>query len=249
MNINTASPIAGNKQSELQCSLEKIRDELEVIGYVASHDLQAPLRVIQSCSEELCLHPDFAASEAYRNNVHMLTTEAARMKRLIQGMLDYVRLETFIPAQVILDSNEIVAAAIAMQAEEIKAAGANITCDVLPQIVGHRGRLVRLFTHLIDNALKFHGSKPADIHIAASRCGDSWEFCVSDNGIGVSVEHHRIIFSLFQRLHTAKAYPGDGIGLALARKIVEAHGGAIRVESAASQGSRFYFTLHAARTQ
>jgi len=228
-------------------AVEKLREELELIGYVTSHDLQAPLRIMQSFCAELKNHPGLASDDAGRKAVETIVSEADRLKLLLQGMLDYVRLETFTPALIPLDANEVAAAAITTLQTEIKAAGATVTCDLLPQIIGHRGRLTRLFIYLLDNALKFRGAQSPTIHISARRDKGVWNFCVEDNGIGIPEEHHRIIFTLFQRLHTQQAYPGQGIGLALARKIVEAHGGTMWVESTPARGSRFYFTLPANR--
>jgi len=231
-----------NETAAVPDALEKLREELELIGYVTSHDLQAPLRTIQSCCEDLENHPGLA-DETGKSTVRMLASEAARLKLLLQGLLDYVRLETAPVTHSVVDTNDSAATSIATLQAEIKAAGATVTCDALPQVAGHRGRLTRLFIYLLDNALKFHGTSPPRIHISARRNQEMWEFCMKDNGIGISEEHHRIIFTLFQRLHTQKEYPGQGIGLALARKIVEAHDGRLWVESTPSQGSRFYFTL------
>jgi len=226
---------------------ERLRDELERVGYVTSHDLQSPLRVILSCCDELANHPVLASDATVGETVKLLASEAARMKIMMQGLLEYVRLETFVTANSELDSNEIVAAALATLEEDIRVSGAVIQYEGLPKILGHRGRITRLFAFLLDNALKFHGSQPPVIRISARPVGNRWEFCVADNGIGIDEEHQDIIFALYQRLHTGEAYPGHGIGLALARKIVEAHGGMLRVESTPKQGSRFYFTLPMAK--
>jgi len=227
-------------------TVERLYDELELVGYVLSHDLKASLRAIQSCYEELNKHPAFASGEA-GNSLQTLNQESERLKALMQGIVDYIRLETFATTHTSLDSNEIVRTVIATLDNEIKETGAVITCDILPQIMGHRGRVTHLFAHLLNNALKFRGEQPPVIHISARRADAMWEFSIEDNGIGINEEQFDIIFRLFQRLHTAKAYPGHGIGLSLSRKIVEAHGGKIWVESIPGKGSRFYFTLPAAK--
>lgn len=220
---------------------ERLYDELELVSYVTSHDLQAPLRAIQSSCETLCSNPAYASDPALQE----LQREAARLKELMQGMLDDVRLEIFPVTHTPLDSNELLQTAITTLSEEIKATGATIHADTLPKVLGHRNRLTRLFAHLLDNALKFHGAHPPVINVSARSSGGQWEFCIADNGIGIDEDNHDIIFRLFQRLHSDGAYKGHGIGLSLARKIVESHGGALRVESSLDNGSRFYFTLPA----
>jgi len=224
-------------------TVERLYDELELVGYVVSHDLKAPLRAIQSCCEELNRHPALSDDAAGRDTLQMLNRESERLKALMQGIVDYSRLETFATTHILLDSNEIMQTVIATFGNEIKTAGAVITCEALPKVTGHRGRLTHLLAYLLDNALKFRGEQPPVIHISARRAGEMWEFCIEDNGIGINEEQFDIIFRLFQRLHTAEAYPGHGIGLALGRKIVEAHGGKLWVESALGKGSRFYFTV------
>lgn len=221
-----------------------LREELDLMGYVISHDLQAPLRSILSTYEELAQHPGLQ-DENGKAMLGQLSGEAQRLKTMMQGLLEYVRMETFFTKSNQLDANELVDTAITTLDAEIKANDALVTHDVLPQVMGHRGRLTRLFGYLIDNAIKFHGVQPPEVRITAQRQGAMWEFCVSDNGIGIDDEHQDIIFRLFQRLHTAEEYPGYGIGLALARKIAEAHGGQLRVESAPQEGSRFRVTLPA----
>ncbi len=246
MQTVTAPLLPHQQEEEVSTNaLEKLREELELVGYLTSHDLQAPLRIIQSCCQTLNKHPALASDAAGRDAVQTLNQEAARLKTLMQGLLDYIRLETFPTAHTPLDCNEIVAAAMATLENDIKMSGATVDCDPLPQVLGHHGRLTRLFAHLLDNALKFRSRQPLKVHISAQRAEDRWEFCVEDNGIGIDEEYQDIIFRLFQRLHTDEAYPGHGIGLALSRKIVEAHGGKLRMKSMPGKGSRFIFTLPA----
>jgi len=228
--------------SSLAAELERAKEELELISYVTSHDLQAPLRTILYSCEELNQQNAVTDAES-KAAIGRITREAARMKTLMQGLLDYLRLETFGPAHSLLDTNELMTVALTILEEKIQASGAKISYNTLPPVYGHRGRLTRLFVNLLDNALKFHGPEAPVIHITAKRIGDMVEFCVEDNGIGIDEEYHDIIFSLFQRLHTADAYPGDGIGLALNRKIIESHGGKIWVRSEADKGAQFRFTL------
>ena len=242
MQMTTTSSRGATVAPGVQGTAEHLLDELELIGYVTSHDLQAPLRVIQSSCEELNRQPELAGQRTMKT----ITAEAARMKALMQGVVEYIRLDTFPTASAPLDMNELFAAAKAALGEEIRLSGATITCDDLPHIMGHRGRITRLLAFLLDNAMKFHNSKFCTVKVSAERDGAMWRFCIADNGIGIDPEYHAIIFQLFQRLHTAEGYPGHGIGLSLARKIADAHGGKLWLESALGQGSRFYFTLPAA---
>lgn len=242
------TPCYENRQRENKISdaAERLRDELEVVSYVTSHDLLAPLRNIQNCCEELQRQIHNNTEQKIRDEVQTLLDETARLKIMMQAMLDEVRLEIFQVSHAPLDSNEILQSAIATLQPEIKATNTVLTYDTLPMVIGHRNRLTRLFAHIIDNAIKFNDSSSPAIHISALQNGEVWQFCVADNGIGMDEEHYDIIFRLFQRLHTAEKYPGHGIGLAHARKIVESHGGNIWVESKPGIGSRFFFTLPAA---
>jgi light-regulated signal transduction histidine kinase (bacteriophytochrome) len=223
--------------------VERLRNELELISYLTSHDLQAPLRIMLMSCEELGAHlPPDSDAEA-KAALERLTRQATHMKALLENLLEYTRLETFIVKHTALDSNEILAATLAALEGDIQAVNATITHDTLPPVMGHRGRLTRLFAHLIDNALKFRGSASPKIHISARPTGTQWTFCIEDNGLGIEKEYYDIVFALFQRLHSAETYPGMGAGLALSRKIVESHGGRLWVESEPGKGSRFYFTL------
>lgn len=224
--------------------LERAREDLELVSYIASHDLEAPLRTMMRVCEELKGNRDIAANDDARNGLQKISDETARMKLLMQGLLEYMRLVTYAPSYADLDMNEIIAAAISAQQEKIHTAKAEISYGGLPLVRGHRGRLTRLFVNLIDNASKFNTHEHPEIRITTTVPIDGYAcFCVSDNGIGVDDEYHNIIFTLYQRLHTEAEYPGYGIGLALCKKIVESHGGRIWVESAVGEGSRFRFLL------
>jgi light-regulated signal transduction histidine kinase (bacteriophytochrome) len=224
-------------------AMERKQAELELIGYVVSHDLRAPLRIVQSLSEQLMAHPPLSADADTQELLQAITEETACLRAQLDGLLEYIRLETFTPVHTPLDCNEIVEAAQSVLEEELRSVNATLVCDALPTVSGHRGRLTRLFIALIDNAIKFRSAEAPRIHISAQHIGDQWEFCVEDNGIGIEEEQQDVIYKLFQRLHPDDEYPGYGIGLALARKIVAAHGGKLRVESALGKGSKFYFTL------
>lgn len=242
----SAKTMASADKRPMPASAQKLRDELEAVGRAISHDLQAPLRNILSGCEALGHHPAVNGDTSVRMAVQELGIEASHLKAMMQAMLDYVRLETFDTPLAPLDSSEVADTAIAMLAEEIRTTGATVTHDALPKVMGHRGRLTRLFGHLLENAIKFHAGRPPRVHISAERAGDMWEFHITDNGIGLKEEDADVIFRLFQRLHTAEEYPGIGAGLALSRKIVEAHGGSLRMKSGRKgEGSCFSFTLPA----
>jgi light-regulated signal transduction histidine kinase (bacteriophytochrome) len=229
--------------ASLATELEHAKEELELISYLTSHDLQAPLRTILYACEELGENNAISQDKDAHAGLKKINREAGRLKLLMQGMLDYLRLETFGPSHSMHDSDEIVGVALTVLEEKIHSSGAKIIFSNLPQIYGHRGRLTRLFVNLIDNALKFHSPAQPEIKITAISSLENAEFCVEDNGIGIDEEYYDIIFSLFQRLHPADVYPGEGIGLALSQKIVKSHGGKIWVESIPGKGSRFRFTL------
>jgi light-regulated signal transduction histidine kinase (bacteriophytochrome) len=226
----------------LSARLDRLADDLDRIGYAASHDLQAPLRAMLACCDTLNAPSRAPADREGKEALATLSREALRMKALLQGLLDYVNLETFTPACGMQDGNEIAATALAALEDRIHASGARVTVDDLPAVYGHRGRLTRLFTALIENAVTFNRRKP-EIRISARDRGREWEFCVEDNGIGVGEEYHDMLGQLFCRLHAHEGYPGHGIGLALGRKIVQSLGGTLSVEPAPAGGSRFLFTL------
>lgn len=244
----TASNISPQDEiASLAATLERAKEDLELISYVASHDLQSPLRAILSACENLRGQKALADSSA-QASLQKIVSETGRLKTLLHGVMDYLRLETFGPSRSLVDGNEIAEAARAVLEDKIRTTNAKISVDTLPAVYGHRGRLTRLFMHLLENSLKFHSSNAPTIHISARRQGTMAEFCVQDNGIGIDEEYRDIIFTLFQRLHPAGTYHGDGIGLALCRKIVEAHGGMIWMKSTPGEGTRFYFTLPIVRT-
>jgi chemotaxis family two-component system sensor kinase Cph1 len=235
-------PVNHNEAATAE-SLQHLRDELELVGKVTSHDLLAPLRAIASGCEELEAQ---TINTPAHDTAKALGREAERMKIMMQGLLDYVRLETFTTSHAPVSGNDVVSTALGMLEGEIKQSGAIVTYDNLPRVEGHRGRLVRMMTHVVENALKFHGGRPPVIHIGAHQEGGMQLFCIEDNGIGIDQEDIGAIFRLFQRLHTVEGYPGYGIGLTLAQKIAEAHGGKLWAESTLGLGSRFYITLPAA---
>jgi light-regulated signal transduction histidine kinase (bacteriophytochrome) len=229
--------------------LARSNKELEQFAYVASHDLQEPLRMVASYVQLL--------ARRYQGNLDADADEfityavdgASRMQRLINDLLAYSRVGTrgkpFEPTncEAVLDQS---LANLQMAIEEN---GAVVTHDLLPTVTADVTQLIQLFQNLIGNAVKFRGEESPRIHISASetfevsKTSKVWRFSVQDNGIGIDPEYHDRIFLIFQRLHTREEYPGTGIGLAVCKKIVERHGGRIWVESQSGKGSTFYFTI------
>lgn len=240
---------AGHATFDIAGALEHLQDEMELIGYAASHDLLAPLRMMLASCETLKEKSGFSADAEGQEALQSLEAHTRQLIAMLKGIQESIRLETFQVAHGPLDSGELLGAALEVMAEDIRAAGATVTSDPLPQVMGHRGRLTHLFIHLIENALKFRGVQAPRVHIGAKRAGIMWEFTAEDNGIGIEEECQELIFRLFHRLHPVGAYPGYGIGLALSRKIVASHGGRLWIESTPGRGSRFIFTLPAAGDQ
>jgi light-regulated signal transduction histidine kinase (bacteriophytochrome) len=217
---------------------------LEQFAYVASHDLQEPLRIIAGYTQLLQHRYKGKIDDDADQFISFTVESVVRMQNLINDLLSYSRLETkgrvFEPVdcQAVLDD---VTHALRMTIEE---SGAVITHTRLPTIRADRTQLFQLFQNLIGNAIKFRSDKPLKIHIAAEPKGDGrWLFSVEDNGIGIDPKYLERIFVIFQRLHSRDKYPGTGIGLAICKKIVERHGGQIWVESKPGMGATFYFII------
>ena len=218
--------------------------ELAQFAYVASHDLQEPLRTVASYSQLLLRrHRDAFGGEA-QEFLGYIGDGARRAQALIVDLLSLARVDSaarpFEPValdEVVADVRQSLEAALADS-------GATLTHDPLPLVLGDRGQLMQLMQNLIGNALKFRASALPCVHVGAVRRPDGrWRITVTDNGIGIDARFHERIFTLFQRLHGRDDYPGTGIGLAVCKKVVERHGGQIGVESAPGRGATFHFTL------
>lgn len=226
--------------------LARSNTELEQFAYMASHDLQEPLRMVSSYTQLL--------AQRYRGKLDADADEfiayavdgARRMQRLIEDLLAYSRVDRdgkgFEPTacEAVFDR------ALASLRVVVDESDAVVTHEALPTVAANGSQLYQLFQNLIGNAIKFRGQEPPRVHVAAQRKVDGWLFSVRDNGIGIAPEHAERIFVMFQRLHTRGEYPGTGMGLAMCKKIVENHGGRIWVESEPGKGATFYFTIPAA---
>jgi len=231
---------------ELQDSvaaLEKSNAELEQFAYVASHDLQSPLRSVISFAQLLQRRHGDALRGKGGEYVDTIIDSATRMQGLLTDLLAFARVGREPPAPVVVDAETVLADVTEGLAARIQETGARLTHDRLPLVAGRPGELRQLLQNLVDNAIKFQRSGAPQVHVSAHHTGTAWEFSVRDNGIGIRPEHRDRIFKLFGRLHDAETYPGTGIGLAICQKIVQQHGGRIWVESEPGRGSTFRFTV------
>lgn len=223
--------------------LEQKNKELEQFAYVASHDLQEPLRTTSSFAELLQRQYKGKLDEKADKYLTFINQSSDRMKVLIKDLLDYSRIGRK-KALAQIDCNSIMEGVLADLDVAIKETQAEIRFCQLPVFKGYPTELKQLFQNLIINAIKFRKkNEPPVINISAKRKSNHWEFSCNDNGIGINNEHCERIFIIFQRLHTRNEYEGSGIGLAHCKKIVELHGGKIWVNSTIGAGSTFYFTI------
>ena len=236
-------------RKRLQDALTESNSALEQFAYVASHDLQEPLRTVSAYSQ--LLSDKYASVLDAEGNqfVQYLLTASARMSMLVKDLLNYARLTTEHdrPSSVALD--EDLEAALSHLSAAITESGATVTHDPLPSLSVDRGQMVRLFQNLIGNAVKYRKSdQPPKVHITAEQNGAEWIFSVRDNGIGFDPQYSSTIFEPFKRLHSAEEYPGTGVGLAICRRIIQAHRGRIWAESQPGQGTTVSFALPAGKT-
>ena len=223
--------------------LQRSNDQLQQFAYVASHDLQEPLRAVSTYVQILADRYGSRLDSQADEFIHYAVDGATRMQELIRDLLNYSRVQT--KEQVLTETNceEVVARVLENLQLSIADSKAVVTTDSLPVVMGDAPQLQQVFQNLLSNALKFCGPKPPQIQIAAQQKEEEWVFSVRDNGIGLDPRHAERIFVIFQRLHTRREYPGTGIGLAICKRIVERHDGRIWVESEPGKGATFYFTL------
>jgi signal transduction histidine kinase len=223
--------------------LARSNADLEQFAYVASHDLQEPLRMVAAYTQLL--------GERYKGKldadadkfIGYATEGATRMQVLIQDLLAFSRVGRNTGSSESIDCNAAMKDVLQTLAGAIQESGAVVTHGELPALWADRTQITQIFQNLVGNALKFRGNNPPLISIQVEKTGQHWQFSVSDNGIGIAPEHADNIFVVFQRLHARTEYPGNGIGLAICKKIVERAGGRIWVESQAGSGSTFKFTM------
>jgi PAS domain S-box-containing protein len=246
--IGTATDISDRKQAEVDLQnqkqdLARSNDELQQFAYVASHDLQEPLRMITSYLELLERRYKGQLDARADQFIAYAVDGAARMQILINDLLSYSRLGTRGQDFKFVDCAKILQNVLRNLQVAIAESHAVITYDPLPPVNADVTQLTQLFQNLISNALKFRREDPPQIHVGVERTNSKWLFSVRDNGIGIESQYANQIFVIFQRLHSRREYSGTGMGLAICKKIVEQHGGTLWVESNPGEGSTFYFTL------
>lgn len=224
-------------------ALAKSNVELQQFAYIASHDLQAPLRGIAGFAQFLQQDYHGKLDDTADEYIGHIVEGTQRMQRLINDLLTYSRIGSKIRALVPTNLADVFDDALLLLESEIEETGGEVTRGELPTVTGDSGLLSQLLQNLIGNALKYHGDRPPRVHVTAERSGNEWTVAVRDNGIGIDAKHYERIFEIFRRLHTQEQYPGTGIGLAVCRRIVLRLGGRIWVESEVGCGSTFRFTL------
>jgi hypothetical protein len=223
--------------------LKRSNAELERFAYVASHDLQEPLRMVSSYLQLLeRRYKDRLDGDALEF-IAFAVDGSRRMKTLINDLLAYSRVGTRGKEFQLTDCETVLEHCLANLRFAIEESQAEISHDSLPHVMADEVQLEQLFQNLIGNAIKFRGETLPRIHIGLTRQGKNWVFSVQDNGIGIDPTYFERIFIIFQRLHTRSKYEGTGIGLAVSKRIVERHGGRIWVKSQPGSGSTFYFTI------
>ncbi len=229
--------------------LARSNEDLEQFAYVASHDLQEPLRTVTSYVQLLAKRYKGKLDADADEFIGFAVDGAVRMWNLVNDLLTYSRVgmrnNEFEPT----DSEAVLAQSLNDLKVALEENGALVTHDPLPTVMADRPQLGQLFRNLIGNAIKFRADEPPRIHLSASRTGNGWTFSVRDNGIGIAPEYGERIFVIFQRLHHREEYAGTGIGLAVCKKIVERHGGRIWVKSEVGKGATFYFILPAVKAE
>ena len=243
-----AEDISARKRAEEElrrshAELERSNAELQQFAYVASHDLQEPLRMVSSYMGLIERRYKGRLDAEADDFIGYAIDGAKRMRMLINDLLEYSRVGTHGKAFGPVDCETLLSRVLDHLQLLIEDSGATITHDHLPVVIGDGAQLMRLFQNLIHNSLKFKNDSPPLIHVSAEQWDGDWRFSFRDNGIGIDPQYADRIFVIFQRLHNRDEYPGTGIGLAICKKIVERHGGRIWFQSEQGKGATFFFTI------
>jgi PAS domain S-box-containing protein len=240
-----ASIIDITQRKQYEDELRRSNAELEQFAYIASHDLQEPLRMVASYTELLGQRYKGKLDDKADKYIYYAVDGAKRMQRLVADLLAYSRVGSQGKPLAPVSVSAVLNSVLDVMGEPIRDAGAVIEAAALPDVLGDDGQLRQLFQNLVGNALKFRGDAAPRIVVAATLQGEHWMFSVQDNGIGIEMQYTERIFEMFQRLHERGKYDGSGIGLSIAKRIVERHGGRIWLESRVGEGTTFFFTLRA----
>ncbi|MGD0817100.1 MAG: ATP-binding protein [Methanomassiliicoccales archaeon] len=227
--------------------LSRSNKELEQFAYVASHDLKEPLRMVSSYLSLLEKRYKGMLDDEAEEYIAFAVDGAQRMNDLVDSLLMYSRIDRNTDPFEPVDMEDVFQIVTTNLEVSIKDSGTNLTHDLLPQVMGDRRQMIQLLQKLISNALKFQNGGTPDVHVSAIAIGKEWKISVRDNGIGIAPEQSERLFQMFRRLHTRDEYPGNGMGLAISKKIVERHGGMIWFESLPDRGATFFFTIPISR--
>jgi light-regulated signal transduction histidine kinase (bacteriophytochrome) len=228
---------------QIQEELARSNEDLQQFAYVASHDLQEPLRAIAGCVQLLARRYEGRLDEGADELITHIVQGVERMQSLTNDILDFARINTKNKKFESVDIAHVLQVAIANLEDSLLSSGAVITHDELPRVHADSRQLASVFQNLLGNAIKFRRQVPPRIHLFVQRDVGQWRFALKDNGIGIERDYFDRIFVIFQRLHTRTEFPGTGIGLAVCKKIIQRHGGRIWIESEPGKGSTFFFTI------
>lgn len=245
---SSEAAILRQREAHLTAALEELRRsnaDLEQFASAVSHDLQEPLRAIAGFARLLEERTRGVLDETSQEYLRYIIQSVERMQQLIVGLLTFCRAGRITQPFKPVPMEQALKEALANLRVMIQENQAEITHDPLPVVQGSMPQLIQILQNLISNAIKFRGKDPPRIHISAEKVSDGYRFCVADNGVGIDPRHHARVFQMFHRVGNVADRPGLGIGLAISKRLVEAHGGKIWVESEPGKGSRFYFTLPA----
>ena len=229
--------------------LKRSNTDLQQFAYVASHDLQEPLRMVASYTQLLEERYQDKLDTDAKEFIQFAVDGALRMQRLINDLLSYSLVGARQKPVKPTDCNSVLSQVIANLSVTIEQNNVIITTDDLPTVMADASQMQELFNNLVGNAIKFRSEHAPRVHVSAKQNGNKWLFSVQDNGLGIDPQYNNKIFLIFQRLHSKEEYPGTGIGLAICKRIVERHGGKIWVDSNVGKGSTFYFTLPVKREE
>ena len=228
----------------LQQELAQLSESFQRFAYAVSHDMNAPVRAMAGFSGLLLKKYGDTLDDKGRQYLSFIVDGGEKLQAMIAGLLQYSRLNTGSFTSVAIETNKLLEECLGTLRDALHESGATVVVDPLPNIVGDADQIRQLFQYLLENALRFHKPDvPPQIKILAGTPRDNWTFCVADQGIGIDAKFHEEIFLIFRKLHGDGEYPGIGMGLTLAKKIVERHHGRIWVESSPGEGARFFVWL------